>query len=81
MYTRIYTYTLTCLFAILIIWLSEGGFILVDFAIEQENHVVAYKKVFNTGDDQFIHTGSIGSDNIIVSIVDPLYGFSFTNST
>ena len=30
------------------------------------------EELFNTGDEQIIHTGPIGSDNIRVSIVDPL---------
>ena len=56
----------------LIIWLSQGGFILVDLAIQHENRVVAHGRAYNTDDHQIIHTGPIGSDNIIVNIVDPL---------
>ena len=29
-------------------------------------------RAFNIGDDQFIHTGPLGSDNVRVSIVDPV---------
>ena len=50
----------------------SGGFILVDLAIEYENRVVAHGWAFNIGDDQIIHTRPIGSDNIRVSIMDPL---------
>ena len=50
---------------------SQGGFILVDLAIEHENRVVAHGRTFNTGDDQIIHTGPIRSDNIRVNIMDP----------
>ena len=52
--------------------LSQVGFILVDLAIKHENRVVAHRWAFNTGDDQIIHNGQIVSDNIRVSIVDPL---------
>ena len=55
-----------------IIWLSQGGFILVDLAIEHENHVVAHGRAFNTDDDQIIHTVLIGTDNIRVSIMNLL---------
>jgi len=51
-YTHIYTYTLTCLFVMHIIWLSHGGFILIDLAIEHENRVMTHEQAFNTGDDQ-----------------------------
>ena len=50
----------------------SGGFILVDLAIEHENCVVAHGRAFNTGDNKIIHIGPIGSDNIKVSIMDPL---------
>ena len=40
--------------------------------IEYENRVVTHGRDFNIGDDQFIHTGPIRSDNIRVSVMDPL---------
>ena len=46
--------------------------LLVTLAIKNDNHVVAHERAFNTGDDQFIHTGPLGSDNVRVSIVDPV---------
>ena len=60
MYIHIYTYILTCFFVIVIIWLSLVEFILVDLAIEHENHIVAHGRAFNTDDDKTIHTGPIG---------------------
>ena len=41
-------------------------------AIENGNRVVMHGRAFNTNDDQFIHTGPLGYDNIRVSIVDPV---------
>ena len=50
--THTYTYTHlqthACLFAMLIIWLSHGGFLLVDLAIEHENRIVAHEKAGNS---------------------------------
>ena len=40
--------------------------------IEHENRVLTHGRDFNIGDDQFIHTESIRSDNVGVSMVDPL---------
>ena len=62
MYTHIYTYKLTCLIVMLIIWLSQGEFILADLAIKYENCVVAHGRAFNTCDDQIIYVGPIGFD-------------------
>ena len=56
----------------LIIWLSQGSFLSADLAIEHGNSIAAYERAFNTSDDQFLHTESLGSNDIRVSIVDPL---------
>ena len=49
-----------------------GGFLLVDLAIEHGDRVVAQGRAFNTGDDQFLHTRPLGSNNLKVSVMDPL---------
>jgi len=56
----------------LIIWFSQHGFLMIDLVIEYENHVVAHKRAFNTGNDQFIHTEPIESNNLRVTIIDLL---------
>ena len=45
---------------------------MATLAIENDNCIVAHGRAFNTGDDQFIHTGPLGSDNIRMNIVDPV---------
>ena len=57
---------------ILIIWLSQDDFLLIDLAIEHENRVMTHRRAFNSGDDQFLHTRSIRSDNLRIIIVDSL---------
>ena len=49
-----------------------SGWVYSNLAIEQENRVVVNGQAFNTGDDQIILTGPIGSDSIRASIMDPL---------
>ena len=49
-----------------------GWFLLVTLAIKNDNCIVTHGRAFNTGDDQFIHNGPLGSDNIRMNIVDPV---------
>ena len=41
-------------------------------AIENGKCFVVHEGVFNIRNDQFIHTGLLGSDNVKVGIVDPV---------
>jgi len=48
-------------------WFSSGY-----FGHKKGNHVVAHGRAFSTCNDQVIHTGPLGSDNVRVIIVDPV---------
>ena len=46
---------------------------MVSLAIDHGNHVVVYKKAYNTEDSrQILHTMPIGSDWVRVNIINPL---------
>ena len=59
--------------ALIIIWLSQGGNILISLTTDIGNRVVAYEKAYNMNNaSQVIQTAPLGSDCVRVSIHDQL---------